>query len=388
MNSLLHKKLLDSIAYLSKGKYAIAVSGGSDSLALLHLCAELNLKNFIVIHFNHNIRDESTTEANFVKQESEKLGFKYKSATWSSPYELNGNFYQLAREARYNFFSNTVKEFDLDGVLVAHSKTDLAETFLMRVTKGASLKGVSIFPQGKEIFGVKVYRPLLDFSRSDLQSYLNDKNLNWVKDPSNKDLNKMRPRVRSIIPKLEEIGLSMSGLKEAVKYFNQANDAIDYYTKKELSNFHKSNLNYFSITSSIFFNKPIEIQIRILNMIINTFSTEFNHNPRRKNIINMLNRLKLNKTTVEVVDCITLEIINGTIFIYSTEYDFTKSLTSKDNSKKIVYLQDINKKTRYNIIKQNKLQFLPISIRNRVKVSLPKNQAENKLNTSDFTCLK
>jgi tRNA(Ile)-lysidine synthase len=375
----LHKKLLNSIAYLHNGKYAIAVSGGSDSLALLYLCHELGLADkCIVVHFDHNVRDESSNEADFVEQTSKKLGFKFVKHVWSPKKE--GNFYQTARKARYSFFNQVVSDNNLNGILVAHSKTDLAETFLMRVTKGASLKGISIFEQGTKIFGVKVYRPLLDFSRQDLQDYLLANNIDWMKDPSNLDENKMRPRIRAILPKLEDIGLSMQGLKEAVSYFNQANNAIDHYTKQELSKFtNLNNLQAYYINASNFFELPIEIQIRLINYIINKFSKDFKHNPRRKNLLAMLNRLK-QSSKVEHVDCISIEIIEDKLFVYSTEFSYS----TLDNN--LTYLQDFDKKTRYNIIKHNNLQFLPISIRNRVRISMPNNKATNHPKVHDFTC--
>lgn len=379
MNFTLHKKLLNSIAYLQKGKYAIAVSGGSDSLALLYLCHKAGLSNqCVVVHFDHNVRAESSDEAEFVEQTAVNLGFKFEKQIWNPV--KNGNFYQTARKARYNFFANIVEQYNLDGVLVAHSKTDLAETFLMRVTKGASLKGISIFKQGQSVFNVKVYRPLLDFSRQDLQEYLKDLKIDWMHDPSNLDENKMRPRIRAILPKLEDIGLSLQGLKEATVYFNQANDAIDFYTKKELLNFTiLKNMQAFYISKCNFFALPNEIQIRLINHIINLYSDDFRHNPRRKNLLELLQSLNINNKLH--VDCISLEIIDDKLFIYKTDFDFN---TLENN---LTYLQDFNKKTRYNIIKHNKLQFLPISIRNRVRISMPNNKAINQLKTNDFTCL-
>tara|TARA_Y100001960_G_C14774637_1_gene882309 strand:+ start:3088 stop:4176 length:1089 start_codon:yes stop_codon:yes gene_type:complete len=354
------QKLKEKIACLDKNKYAIAVSGGSDSLALLHLCAEFLDKEFTVLHFDHNVREESASEANFVEQTAKQLGFKFYKQVWDNK-PTEGNFYQAARKARYEFFAQACKDNNLDGVLVAHSKTDLAETLLMRLGKGASLKGVSIFEQGKEIFGVKVYRPLLDFTRKDLQDYLEYKNISWVSDPSNLDENKMRPRIRAILPKLDNIGISLSGMLNATKYFNQASQALDYYMKNELKKFKSSWLGYYSISKNDFFSMPLEMQIKLVNYFIEEFSNEEKHLPRRKNIIELLKRLENNTTTIEPLDVIFIEEVEGKLFFYVNDDNYHGSL---DNT-----LATLDKKTRYNLVKKHNLQFLPICIRNRVIIN-------------------
>lgn len=355
----LQNKLKDSIAYLNEHKYAIAVSGGSDSLALLYLCAELKNKDFIVVHFDHDVRKESSTEADFVEQTAKKLGLKFKKQIWTNK-PSSGNFYQAARKARYQFFAQVCKDYNLCGVLVAHSKTDLAETLLMRLGKGASLKGVSIFKQGKEIFGVKVYRPLLSFTRQDLQDYLTEQNIVWKNDPSNTDQNKMRPRIRAILPKLEDIGISLTGIQNAVKYFNTASQALEYYKEKELKEFNKSSLGYYSINKNNFFKLPLEMQVILLNHFINEFNPNIAHLPRRKNIIELLNRLEDTTTNIEKIDNIFVECVADILYFYINDENYSNSLVNT--------LGQLDKKTRQNYIKKNNLQFLPIRIRNRYKV--------------------
>jgi len=390
VNITLHNKLKKSIAYLSNSKYAIAVSGGSDSLALLYLCAELSNDNFVVVHFDHNVRDESSQEADFVEQTSKQLGLRFEKHLWGDDEKKNysGNFYQSARIARYKFFKQVVDKYKLDGVLVAHSKTDLSETLLMRLGKGCSLKGASIFEQGVNIFGVNVFRPLLDFSRQDLQNYLSDKDITWKSDPSNKDTSKMRPRIRSILPHLESIGINLNGFNKATKYFSHANQALDYYTKKEIDSLYRSYLGYYKIESNDFFDKPLEIQIRIINNIIESNNDSFSHLPRRKKLIELLGRIENKKTTIETIDSISLEIVECNLFIYYNENtNSLESINYDKNQQKATYLRDIDKKTRYNIVKYHNLQLLPINIRNRVIVLMPKNKATNKVKVSDFTCL-
>lgn len=355
----LQNKLKNSMACLNKNKYAIAVSGGSDSLALLYLCAELKNKSFVVVHFDHDVRKESSKEANFVEQTATKLGFKFKKQVWKDK-PSSGNFYQAARQARYKFFAQVCQDYNLEGVLVAHSKTDLAETLLMRLGKGASLKGVSIFKQGKEIFGVKVYRPLLNFTRQELQDYLTEKNITWVNDPSNTDENKMRPRIRAILPKLEEIGISLTGLLNATKYFNTASQALDYYKQKELSKFNKSNLDYYSVAKNDFFNLPLEMQIILLNHFIEKFNPNITHLPRRKNIIELLTRLKENKTIIEPIDIIFIENVADILYFYINDENYNQPLNNT--------LSTLDKKSRHAYIKKHNLKFLPVRIRNRYKV--------------------
>ena len=390
MNSSLHEKLKHSIAYLPSGRYAIAVSGGSDSLALLYLCAEFSNSDFTVLHFNHNVRPEAKDEELMVKSHSEKLGFNFISKTWSNE-DINnskGNFYQSARNARYNFFKDIVKEHKLDGVLIAHSKTDLAETLLMRLGKGASVKGAAVLSAESESFGIKLFRPLLDYSRQDLKDYLASKNIVWASDPSNQDTNKMRPRIRKILPTLENLGISLDGIKSSIKYFNFANQALDYYVNLELVKFNKSNLGYFSISANEFFKLPTEVQIRLINKFIDIFDSSYQHKPRIKNVLMLLDRLKTNNTSKEHIDILSLEIINDVLFIYVNDKHHKQKEVDFDSSvNNLVKLQDISKKTRYNIIKKTNLQNMPVCLRNRVLLTLPKNKALKDANSSDFTCL-
>jgi len=358
----LHEKLDTTIAYYANCKYAIAVSGGSDSLALLYLCSKLNPDNFVVAHFDHDLREESADEAAFVEKTAKSLGFRFVKKVWDKK-DSDGNLYQKARKARYQFFKEIIDEYKLDGVLVAHSKTDLAETLLMRLGKGCSLKGASIFPKKSNIFGVDVIRPLLGFTRKDLQDYLKDQNIEWMVDPSNKSEKRLRPRIRQLLPDIEKAGVSLDGMLSACSYFNQANDALDFFVEKEFDElFYCDSLNYFTLPKNDFFKKPLEIQIRLILKIIDDFNSkseniEFRHTPRRKKLIELLNRLK-NNESIEEIDILNIETFKEYIYIY-------EKMFKKDAN--YIYLDEIDKKIRYNMIKDLGLDILPKKIRKRFR---------------------
>ncbi|MCP4354514.1 MAG: tRNA lysidine(34) synthetase TilS [Proteobacteria bacterium] len=363
MKIKLNEKLDKTIAYYANRRYAIAVSGGSDSLALLYLCAKLNPDNFIVVHFDHNLRDESSAEADFVEKTAKRLGLKFVKQVWNKT-NISGNLYQQARRARYTFFKDIANVHNLEGVLVAHSKTDLAETLLMRLGKGSSLKGASIFPDQTEIFGVNVIRPLLAFTRKDLQDYLSERKITWMVDPHNKDEKKLRPRIRKLLPDLEKAGVSLNGMLSSCKYFNQANSALDIYVQKDFDElFYCKELRYFSIDKKDLFAKPLETQIRLILKIINKFNLisedkTFRHTPRRKKLIELLNRLKKSSQATEEIDILNIELHKNSIYIYEKLFKKLANYT---------YLDEIDKNIRYTIIRDLNLQILPVKLRNRIK---------------------
>lgn len=124
----------------------LAVSGGVDSMVLLRLMRDLlqlrqyQNRRLVVAHFNHRLRLSSHTDANLVKRIAEEYDLMYFSAEWEEPTEQN--IEANAREARYLFFAEIMHAVEGDVLMTAHHLNDAAETFMMRLTRGTSLKGM------------------------------------------------------------------------------------------------------------------------------------------------------------------------------------------------------------------------------------------------------
>ena len=216
------KKTIEKHQMITPGDYLlVAVSGGPDSVALLHLlydlCDELELR-LEVAHLQHGIRgSEAQEDARFVAELAEKLGLPFHLK------EVNlrqikaavgkGNLEALARAERYRFFAAVARERNLSKIATAHTRDDQAETVLMWLLRGSGLKGLGGMPPTHQLDGTTiewtssliVIRPLLDVSRAEIEEYLNEKHLTSRVDRSNQDPSFLRNWIRlKLIPQLKE----------------------------------------------------------------------------------------------------------------------------------------------------------------------------------------
>ncbi len=185
-------------------KIAVAVSGGPDSVCLLHLlaglAAKLNLA-LAVAHLNHNLRGkESDGDERFVAELAHRLAlpFHRASADLSSP---PGNLEQQARRARRAFFANLRSRGLADRIALGHTLDDQAETVLFRLIRGTGPSGLAgILPVTSE----GMIRPLIQSTRADVLDYLRSHEIAWREDSSNRDPRFARNRIRhSLMPELE-----------------------------------------------------------------------------------------------------------------------------------------------------------------------------------------
>ncbi len=202
-------KAMEQSRLLREGDRAgVAVSGGADSVALLLLLLELRKRlslSLVVLHFNHQLRGRAAMEdQKFVARLAEnlKLPFLVGSADVRALAKGDkGNVEDAARRARYSFFAQASGEQNLDKIAVAHTSDDQAETVLAHMLRGSGITGLGgIHPQVG-----KVIRPLLSVSRAELRSFLKSRRQNWREDATNRDVTKMRARIRKkLIPLLEK----------------------------------------------------------------------------------------------------------------------------------------------------------------------------------------
>ena len=182
-----------------EGKILLALSGGCDSVVLLHVLYTLGV-DVVAIHLNHNWRgDESKRDEEFSRKYCESLGVDFYSQTLLPDVKKTEND---AREARYDFFEKCAKKFEASCVFLAHNMDDNAQTVLYRIIKGTGLKGLCAIPKIRGIY----CRPLLDILRCDIEKYAKDNNLKYVFDSSNADVKYKRNLIRKeILPVLKKI---------------------------------------------------------------------------------------------------------------------------------------------------------------------------------------
>ena len=191
---------------LPSGRIGLAVSGGSDSVALAFLMTRGGkkknaAKRFVILHVDHGLRRESKEEYRFVRALAKRLGIPFKG-THAKVVKRRGESLEMAaRRVRLAFFSKCMKDLKLDAIATGHHMDDVAETFLMKLRR-ASLCGMR---EKSEVGAIRFVRPLLGCRDAELKDYLRKYGEEWREDASNDDVSIERNRIRhEVIPFLEK----------------------------------------------------------------------------------------------------------------------------------------------------------------------------------------
>lgn len=185
-----------ALAALPPGPVAIAVSGGSDSLALLDLVVlRAGDRPVLGVTLNHGLRPEAADEAAMVAQICAERGVPHTILHWTG-WDGAGNLQAAAREARYGLIGAWAAGQGVAQVWLGHTRDDVAETLLIRLGRAAGLDGLARMAPLFQRAGVTWARPLLDIPRADLRAHLGTRGMAWAEDPSNADDSYARARVR------------------------------------------------------------------------------------------------------------------------------------------------------------------------------------------------
>ena len=219
------------------GIIIVAVSGGIDSMALLHLLATPGLglsDRLVVAHFNHQLRGaDSDADAEFVEQAAGQLGRPFESGsddTRQLAAETGNGIEAAARQLRHQFFARLAKRLASLNFALAHHADDQIETFFLRLLRGAGNRGlagmqpVALSPIDP---GVTLVRPLLGMHRAEIVAYAEEQGIAHREDASNNNTHFLRNRVRhELLPQLtEQFGTSVS--RQIVKAMQVAGDEAD-----------------------------------------------------------------------------------------------------------------------------------------------------------------
>ena len=214
--------------FLQKAKVLIAVSGGLDSMVLLDLISKTNIK-FAVAHCNFQLRgDESDADENFVKSycyENSIQGFFQKFDTNQFAEDEKLSIQVAARKLRYEWFYELIATKNFDFVATAHHLDDQLETFLINFSRGTGLDGLCGIPFQND----KIIRPLLFFSRAEIETFANENQLKWREDSSNASDKYVRNKIRHhVVPILKELNPSfLDSFENTLQNLNQAKSLVE-----------------------------------------------------------------------------------------------------------------------------------------------------------------
>ncbi|WP_407949255.1 tRNA lysidine(34) synthetase TilS [Parvibaculum sp.] len=255
---------------------AVAFSGGPDSLALLVLAAQwaARRKNTALHAFtvDHGLRAASAGEAKEAARLSAALGVPHRILKWKGEKPATG-IQAAAREARYGLLLEACRNVGASDLLVAHHLEDQAETFLLRLSRGSGIDGLSAMPASRPLsedgMAVRLLRPLLDLPRERLLATVAKARLTPIQDPSNENERFDRVKARKALSLLAPLGLDAARLARTAAQMGRAREALETETARLLAG-HTSHspLGFVEMKAEALVGAPAEIGLRALAALI------------------------------------------------------------------------------------------------------------------------
>ncbi len=255
-------------------RIALAVSGGSDSVALMHLAARwrndvgASAPSISVIAVDHDLRPCSDDEAEWVAAQAAELGFDATVLRWLGPKPKTG-IQAAARSARYELITEHCVAREIAVVATAHQWDDQAETLIMRLGRGSGIDGLAAMAPRSQRNGIALLRPLLGVSKARLVATLRTLGCSWVEDPSNQDPRFERVRLRGNMDELRQLGLDPEKLALTATRLSRARTALENATDLFLANAVSiDNSGMAKLDRTALLDASEEIAVRALTRIL------------------------------------------------------------------------------------------------------------------------
>ena len=303
----------------TKENFVVAVSGGPDSLSLAFLAKCFSLINKVKVSYfivDHKLRRESSKEAKYVNNLLKKIDIKCKILSWNGKKPAN-NIQAIAREKRYQLLANECKRNKINNLLVGHHLDDVLENFIIRLTRGSGLKGLISFNKRTKYKSenLNILRPLLDLNKENLVFISKKVFKFYIKDPSNRNEDFKRIRVRKLLQSLEKEGLDKNKLVLTINNLKDSDQSIKFYENKNM----KENTIFLKekktcILKKEFFDQAHEVILRSLTTIIQTIGKKY-YPTRGKSIDELINRINNKSFSKITLGGCFIERTNETILI-------------------------------------------------------------------------
>jgi len=279
---------------------AVAVSGGSDSLALMLLLRDwakkAGLPPPVALSVDHALRPESGREASKVLRWAKAAGLRghLLMRKGKAP---RSDIESAAREARYRLMGEWAKHNGVKAIYVGHTRDDQAETFLLRLARGsgvdglAAMRAVSPYPLN-EFRALVLVRPLLTVEREVLRDFLRERGQAWLDDPMNDDPRFARVQIRKAWPVLEAIGLSKGRIADAAAHLARARTALDAVSQAVLVRACRFDGEEALIDPTALTDAPRELGLRALAAILMAVSGTA-YRPRFERLERLYDQIRL-----------------------------------------------------------------------------------------------
>ena len=272
----MNQKFIDFIRSFYGKKLAVAVSGGVDSVALLHWLIEIGA-DIVCLHVNHGLRAVADTETQYVRDLCAKLNVPCHVFYWTDEKPKSG-IEAAARTARYKMMTDFCHENGIEYLVVAHQADDQIETFLMNLARGSGVFGLAAMQPVSERDGIKIVRPLLNVSRDELREYCDARNIKYFTDEMNSDARYTRVRIRQNRHVLKDaLGISDDRILLAIENLNRARDAVANDVEKLVGDVMGNGFALFS--DSFLFDLMPDIRLKFIGTLIQKIGGD-NYQPR------------------------------------------------------------------------------------------------------------
>lgn len=284
--------------YLTDDSYVVVgCSAGPDSMALLSMMIEYKKDKIVCCHINHNVREESKKEEEYLRDYCQKKGVIFETMMIDSYHE--NNFENEARKKRYAFYEKILNKYHSKYLFLAHHGDDLIETVLMKIVRGSNITGYSGIKETTFVNGYYIIRPLLDYTKDDLIIYNNERGIKFFIDKSNDDINYTRNRYRKkILPFLKNedknVHLKFREFSNTlIKYDDFVKDMVKEYINKE---YHRHTLSVNSLRSL----HPFLME-NVIFYVLNDLYDNKTDIVKRKNVDSIIKLIMGNKPNNEVI---------------------------------------------------------------------------------------
>ena len=283
-----------------------ATSGGVDSMVLLSILLKYNVK-IVCAHVNHNLREESFEEYEFVKKYCKDNNVIFEGTVLDKIEK--GNLESEFRSKRYEFFDSIVKKYDAKYLLTAHHGDDLTETVLMRIVRGSSLEGYSGFDIISDRGNYQILRPLVYLTKEQIYEYAKENNIEYREDKTNKSDKYTRNRYRKyILPKLKEENKNVH-----IKFLKFSNELMGAYKfiNEYIENLIKD--NYYNNKLDIEVIKSMD-EFVIKKIIYRLLKDEYKENIgliNDRNINEIIKIIKSDKPNLKIDLPLDIEVVKN-----------------------------------------------------------------------------
>ncbi len=283
----------DSFAPRRPDRLGVAVSGGSDSLALLHLLAGWpDGPTLLAVTVDHGLRPEAAAETAGVGQICAGLGVPHQVLHWQ--WDGHGNLSDQARQARLRLIAAWALANRTGVIALGHTADDQAETFLMRLARGSGVDGLSAMSSRRHAKGVEWVRPLLRLRRSDLRAYLTRRGVVWADDPTNEDTAYQRVRARAAMAALVPLGITPDTIGDTVSLLSLARAALEKQAQQAAQRIARIEGGDVILDRMALIALPYETQLRLLAHAIRWVSSAV-YRPRLNSLTEVHSALILRK---------------------------------------------------------------------------------------------